>query len=182
MVRTGNISRYAAALSDNFSMRRSTLHRLTTKFAALLAIAAVAIVQPMLSACTCGFLAASGEQVAVSEKAELPPCCASRCSQEASEAAPSCCGSGNDCDSTAGGVHNCDDCSCCTSADESPLAPQITSSPTDHGSAPAVYLAALPTALHSGLNGAAWHNAFDLASPGGPPGIRLHALLSVWRI
>ena len=180
MVRTGNISRYASALSDNFSMRRSTLHRLTTKFAALLAIAAVGMVQPMLSACTCGFLASSSEHVAAGEKAELPPCCASRCSQKASETTPSCCGSGSDCDSTAG-AHHCDDCSCCTSTDESSLAPQITSSPTDQGSAPAVYLAALPNAFHSGLNGVAWHNAFDLSSPGGPPGIRLHALLSVWR-
>lgn len=181
MVRIGNISRYDSALSDNFFMRRSTLHRLTTKIAALLAIAAVAIVQPMLSACTCGLLAAPREQVATREKVEVPPCCASRCSQEASEAAPSCCGSPSECDSTAGGAHHCDDCSCCTSADESSLAPQTTSSPTDDGSAPAVYLAALPGVLHSGLNGAAWHNAFDLASPGGPPGIRLHALLSVWR-
>jgi hypothetical protein len=161
-------------------MRRSQLHRLTTKIAALLAIAAVAIVQPMLSACTCGLLAAPSEQVAASEKDELPPCCASRCSQEASEAAPNCCGSGSDCDGAAG-AHNCDDCSCCNSADESSLAPQAASSPTDKASAPAVYLAALPKAFHSGLNGAAWHNAFDLSSPGGTPGVRLHALLSVWR-
>ncbi|RIK85223.1 MAG: hypothetical protein DCC67_04180 [Planctomycetota bacterium] len=36
-------------------------------------------------------------------------------------------------------------------------------------------------AANCGLNGTAWVNAFDLAASGGVQGIRLHALLSVWR-
>lgn len=46
--------------------------------------------------------------------------------------------------------------------------------------APRLPLAVAP-ALSCGLQGAAWSNAFDLAAFNGPPGLRLHAILSVWR-
>jgi hypothetical protein len=161
-------------------MRRARRHRLTTKFAALLAIAAVGIVQPALSACTCGMLAASPKSEEATKEKASPPCCSSCCIPVAEEVSSDCCGSGSHCGSTAGGPHKCDDCSCCTSAEEYPLVPQVTSAPTDHDSLAAAYL---PTSslLQIGLNGAAWQNAFDLSSSGTPPGIRLHALLSVWR-
>jgi hypothetical protein len=163
-------------------MRRSPLHRLTTKLAALLAVAAVGIVQPMLSACTCGFLAPQPEEQEAAKIAKLRACCSSCCSTEADEAAvASCCSSGNGCNSAAGDGHPCDDGSCCVSAEEYPFNPQVSSSPIDDASTAVAYLAAPTSAFHCGLNGAAWHNAFDRTSPGGPPGIRLHALLSVWR-
>ena len=161
-------------------MRRRTRHRLTTKIAALLAIAAVGIVQPALSACTCGMLASSQRAEAESVK-EPAPCCSSCCTQPLQvEAIDGCCTPGSSCGSTASGPHKCDDCSCCTSAEEHPLVPQIISAPTDHGSLVAAYLPP-SNLLQIGLNGAAWQNAFDLSSSGIPPGIRLHALLSVWR-
>jgi hypothetical protein len=42
--------------------------------------------------------------------------------------------------------------------------------------------AAVPLIANYGIHGTPWATAFDLEAPGGLPGIRLHALLSVWRI
>lgn len=51
----------------------------------------------------------------------------------------------------------------------------------DHGhdTAPCAGLAPL---INCGLNGVTWANAFDLEAGSGPPGMRLHAILSVWQI
>lgn len=157
-------------------MRRSTLHRLLRKSVALVAIAVMGGLQPMLSACTCGLAV---PQSAAEATVEAESCCSDCCSvsKDASETSGSTC-----CDVTGDGLRHCDDCSCCDAAEESPLPSTTASIQDDSHSAPVAYLAILPTAFHSGLHGVAWHNAFDLASPGGPPGIRLHALLSVWRI
>ena len=157
-------------------MRRSTLHRLLRKSVALVAIAVMAGLQPMLSACTCGLAV---PQSAAEATVEAESCCAGCCSasSDSLEASGSTC-----CDATSQGPQRCDDCSCCDAAEESPLPPSTTSVQDDTHSASVAHLAIFPTAFHSGLNGAAWHNAFDLTSPGRPPGIRLHALLSVWQI
>ena len=157
-------------------MRRSALHRLLRKSVALVAIAVMGGLQPMLSACTCGLAV---PQAAAEATVEAESCCSGCCSasQDSSEASGSTC-----CDATSQGPQHCDDCSCCDAAEESPLPSPATSVQDDSHSAPVAYLAILPTAFHSGLNGTAWHNAFDLTSPGGPSGVRLHALLSVWRI
>lgn len=159
-------------------MRRSTLHRLPAKLATLLAIVAMGVVQPMLSACTCGIAAASKRAESV-ESAEidspaLPPCCCSSLCEE--PAAASCCDAGG-C-----GSDNCDDCACSVSSTEYPLPSPSNGAPTDDAPAQVVYIPAAALAANIGLHGAAWHNAFDLASLGGSLGIRLHALLSVWRI
>ncbi|MBL9161348.1 MAG: hypothetical protein JNL18_01265 [Planctomycetaceae bacterium] len=158
-------------------MRRSTLHRLTQKCIALVAIAVIGGVQPMLSACTCGLTI---PQSVVEAAVETEHCCSGCCTTSAAEASETtgseCCGSTGD------GPSNCDDCGCCVAAEKAPLLPTTTTVQDDGHSAPIAYLAIVPTAFHSGLHGVAWHNAFDLTSPGGPPGIRLHALLSVWRI
>jgi len=156
-------------------MRRSTLHRLMQKCIALVAIAVMGGLQPMLSACTCGLAV---PQATAEATVEAESCCSGCCSasKDSSEASGSTC-----CDATSQGPQHCDDCSCCDAAEESPLPSPATSVQDESHSSPIAYLAILPTAFHSGLNGVAWHNAFDLTSPGGPPGIRLHALLSVWR-
>jgi hypothetical protein len=146
------------------------------KCVALVAIAVMGGVQPMLSACTCGL---SVPQVAAEATVEAESCCSGCCpASESSETGLSEC-----CSATGPGSQNCDDCSCCVAAEKSPLLPSTTSIQDDGSSAPIAQLAILPASIHSGLNGAAWHNAFDLSSPpGGSPGVRLHALLSVWRI
>ena len=159
-------------------MRRSTLHRLPAKVAALLAIVAMGVVQPMLSSCTCGVAAASTVAEAV-ESPEIappakPPCCCSSVCEE--PAVASCCDAGG-C-----GSDNCDECACSVSSAEYPLQSPSNGAPTDDAAAQVVYIPAAALAANVGLHGAAWHNAFDLASLGGSPGIRLHALLSVWRI
>jgi hypothetical protein len=44
-----------------------------------------------------------------------------------------------------------------------------------------VFLAALAPLANLGLQGADWATAFDLEALGSPIGLRLHALLCVWR-
>ena len=137
-------------------------------------IAVMGGLQPMLSACTCGLAV---PQAAAEEKVEAKSCCSGCCStSDASESEASAC-----CDAANSGTHGCDDCHCCVAAEKSPLLPTTTSLQDDLQSSPFANVAIIPNAFHSGLNGVAWQNAFDLISPGGPPGIRLHALLSVWR-
>ncbi|BBO35039.1 hypothetical protein [Lacipirellula parvula] len=156
-------------------MRRSALHRLMLRCVALLAIVVMGGVQPMLSACTCGF---SVPQSFAEEAVELETsCCSSCCSTESKDdaAAATCCSLGET-------GANCDDCDCCVSADNSPLpASSTTTVQADDSQQPLADLASSAIVAHAGLNGSAWHNAFDLASSGGVPGVRLHALLSVWR-
>lgn len=143
------------------------------KCVALVAIAVMGGLQPMLSACTCGLAV---PQAAAEATVEAESCCSGCCStSDSSETGASEC-----CDATSPGTHNCDDCGCCDAAEESPLPSSITTV-QDSQSSPLAHVAIVPNAFHSGLNGVAWHNAFDLSSPGGPPGIRLHAFLSVWR-
>ena len=155
-------------------MRRSTLHRLMLRCVALLAIVVMGGVQPMLSACTCGFTV---PQAFAEEAVELETsCCSSCCATESTDDAAA-----SDCCSTGDSGSNCDNCNCCAAAEKAPLLP-TTASLQSHDDAPAfAALAPAVVPVHTGLNGVAWHNAFDLSSPGGPPGIRLHALLSVWR-
>lgn len=154
-------------------MRRSPLHRLMLRCVALLAIVVMGGVQPMLSACTCGFTI---PQSFAEEAVELETCGSGCCSTESDDdsTTATCCGT-DDAQST------CSDCHCCVAADKSPL-PSTAGSLQSHDDSPAL-VAFVPSVapVHTGLNGVAWHNAFDLSSPGGPPGIRLHALLSVWR-
>ena len=155
-------------------MRLSTLHRLMQKCVALVAIAVMGGLQPMLSACTCGLAV---PQAAAEATVEAESCCSGCCStSDSSESSASEC-----CDATSPGTHTCDDSGCCDAAEKSPLPSSITTVQDDSQSSPIAHVAIVPNAFHSGLNGVAWHNAFDLSSPGGPPGIRLHALLSVWR-
>jgi hypothetical protein len=157
-------------------MRRSTLHRLTQKCVALVAIAVMGGVQPMLSACTCGLAI---PQSVFEAAVETEQCCSSCCKTSAVESSNP--ASSDCCSSSGGGPSNCDDCGCCVEAEKAPLLPSSTTVQDDGQSSPLAHPAILPNALHSGLNGVAWHNAFDLSSPGGTPGVRLHALLSVWR-
>ncbi len=155
-------------------MRRATLHRLTQKCVALVAIAVMGGLQPMLSACTCGL---SVPQAVAEATVEVESCCTGCCTKSAASDL-----GGSECCDTAGSdTHDCDDCGCCIAAEKAPLLPTPPSLQDDGHAGPIAPLAILPTSFHSGLNGAAWHNAFDLSSPGGTPGIRLHALLSVWR-
>ncbi|WP_428306083.1 hypothetical protein [Lacipirellula sp.] len=154
-------------------MRRSTLHRLMLRCVALLAIVVMGGVQPMLSACTCGFTI---PQSFAEEAVELETCGGSCCSTESnSESTSATCCSPGDTDS------NCDNCDCCVAADKSPLPASPTTVQADDSHLALAYIAPSEVVAHAGLNGLAWHNAFDLASSGGMPSIRLHALLSVWR-
>lgn len=153
-------------------MRRSSLHRLPAKLATFLAIVAMGVVQPMLSACTCGVTALPQETAAELTPAAPPCCCSHECGKPVAE---------SQCDAVACGSDGCEDCACSVSSAEYPLQTPSNSTLSDDAPTHVAYIPPAALAANIGLHGAAWHNAFDLTSLGGPPGIRLHALLSVWR-
>jgi hypothetical protein len=72
-------------------------------------------------------------------------------------------------------------CSCFAAPDEAPATvpnPPIRVVDVDSCS---FLLPATAVATDVGIHGSPWATAFDLEAFGGPPGLRLHALLCVWR-
>jgi hypothetical protein len=144
------------------------IQTLATHFLAMAAIVTVALAQPLGSPCLCR---ADAIDVRCGESRESPCCCGERYVA----AVDNCCSSPEAAGNPAGG------CSCSAQPSNVPAStPTSTARVVEVDSTPHYLLAPAPLA-DIGLNGASWATAFDLEALGGLPGIRLHALLSVWR-
>jgi hypothetical protein len=148
-------------------MNLRRIQRLTSKAIATLVAVAVVLGQPLLPACACAASSADGCCAAQTE----PSCCGGdRCRVAAS----SCC-----CDSQPFGEGV--QCSCWALSDETPASTASNPVRVVDVEAGSLLLPAPTVAAHAGLHGSAWATAFDLEALGGLPGLRLHALLCVWR-
>ena len=148
------------------SFRR--IQRLAAKAMSTLAAVAVVLSQPVLPVCAC---TACPAEVCCSSRAKA----ACSCCEASSVAAVGCCGEGESI-----GIER-PQCTCSAWFGEAPAsAPNSPVRVVDvEGSS--LHLPATMVAAHAGLHGAPWATAFDLEALGNPPGLRLHALLCVWR-
>lgn len=155
----------SSSLDSILSIRR--MQRLAANFTAMLAAMAVALIQPGASACRCD---AAGSGSCCSKPAG-PSCCSGKSCQ--AEATSCCCTTGVPAADVVG-------CSCSAPAQDTPATAPVSSTrilDSDGGA----LLAPLFAVADLGLHGASWATAFDLEALGRPPGLRLHALLCVWR-
>jgi hypothetical protein len=106
----------------------------------------------------------------------LPLCSCTAATKGGATCASSCCGERSKVD--AGGVRECR----CTATWQSIRAPASETSQRIHvPSTPDFIQPVAAWTAHLGLHGVHWQTAFDLMTDGAPPGLRLHALFSVWR-
>ena len=146
------------------------LQRLARQLLAGTAALALLVAQPAFLQCPC--LLASETAVEGCCGSAKASCC---CRSTGDDSQQSCC-----CP-PAGPAGDDSDCTC-TALLETPAAVPSAPVQVEHLDSNLGAAAAVPPfVLSCGLNGTAWSNAFDLAVLKGPPGLRLHALLSVWR-
>jgi hypothetical protein len=150
-------------------MHRHPFNRLAVNLTAAMAALAVAVTQPILSMCRCS----ADSSAAASDVSAASSYCGSACHGERS--ATCCC---TPQPIPAGGSPICP---CLASADQTPAPPPSGPLRVTGADAVAWMLPAIASLADSGLHGAAWATAFDGEASSGPRGVRLHALLSVWR-
>lgn len=146
-------------------MRTRTRKTLAKRGAATLAVMALVTVNAALAICQCrvaATLAGAGSPV--------KPACCSRLDDATQPATGGCC------DPTSGSHRDCPGCTCSVASDAAMILPESRGDEAGN-TLPAGVAAQAPI----GLTPIASAIAVPVELPGSPPGVRLHALLCVWR-